>query len=156
MGASLKCKSTPLPQPACTCYKGATEAVIDNSSRIDTIPQNAIDVGAPYDNLPLAELREYFGSHEPLGTALEQEAMAEIVDGAQAAGFQINTTGRVWFDFLADPLIAHSSTHNNSADLACAVWYKFIWAQYLIATEPHSAQGDLSKRYRTRLTRKLR
>ncbi len=70
-------------------------------------------------------------------THIEAWPMFEIAEGLQAAGLQINTAGRVWLDFLADQLMAHGRMDNNAVDLTYAVWYKFAWAQYLIATKPH-------------------
>ncbi len=72
-------------------------------------------------------------------THIEAWPMFEIAEGLQAAGLQINTAGRVWFDFFADQLMAHGKTDNNAVDLTYAIWYKFAWAQYLIATKPYPA-----------------
>lgn len=70
------------------------------------------------------------------GTHVDAWAMPDIVEGMQAAGLQINACGRVWFDFIADQLLAYGKATSNAVDLTYAVWYKFAWAQYLIASKP--------------------
>lgn len=69
-------------------------------------------------------------------THVEAWPMPEIAEGLRAAGLQINACGRVWFDFIADQLMAYGRADDNPVDLTYAVWYKFAWAQYLIASKP--------------------
>jgi len=69
-------------------------------------------------------------------THKEAWEMNDIASGLQSTGLQINACGRVWFDFLADELMTHGKATNNAVDMTYAVWYKFAWAQYLIASKP--------------------
>ena len=60
----------------------------------------------------------------------------KIVEYASDAGLQINTYGRLWFDYAADQLLAHGKASNDPVALTYAVWYKFAWAQYLLLSKP--------------------
>jgi SAM-dependent methyltransferase len=69
-------------------------------------------------------------------THKEAWAMDYIASGLESTGLQISACGRVWFDFVADELMTHGKAMNNAVDMTYAIWYKFAWAQYLVASKP--------------------
>ena len=69
-------------------------------------------------------------------THKEAWTMDHIASGLESKGLRISACGRVWFDFIADELMAHGKAANNAIDLTYAVWYKFAWAQFVVASKP--------------------
>jgi 2-polyprenyl-3-methyl-5-hydroxy-6-metoxy-1,4-benzoquinol methylase len=69
-------------------------------------------------------------------THKEAWEMDYIASGIESAGLRISACGRVWFDFVADQLMAHGRNSNNIVDMTYAIWYKFAWAQYIVASKP--------------------
>jgi len=61
--------------------------------------------------------------------------MPFIIDLLDKAGFNIESTGRLYMPFLADRMRDNGAVTNETVDQTLAFWTKFGWAQHLIAVK---------------------
>lgn len=60
--------------------------------------------------------------------------IGDVAARLRSLGMGVETIGRVYAPWLADEMKCHALTTSDSTLLTLAVWLKFAWAQYLIAS----------------------